>query len=69
MKRASRVRDEALDIIEEGNRPSAEAIARRVEMSSADVHRCLNFLEKKGKVETYRKEVMGVEHRLVGVNR
>lgn len=69
MRRAEKVKVSARQIIDEGRRPSARAISQDLEMSGPDVHRCLNSLEKQGEIKTYRRKVMGVEHRMVGVNR
>lgn len=69
MERALTVRKKAEDIIGDGRKPTAGLISQSLEWSVQDVHRCLNYLEREGEVRTYRKEVMGVEHRFVGVNR
>jgi predicted ArsR family transcriptional regulator len=69
MERAGKVRETAREIIDEGQRPTAKALSEQLSWPLQDVHRCLNYLEREGEVETYRRKVMGVEHRLVGVNR
>lgn len=69
MERAKKVREKARDLVHEGSRPSAVKIAQELEFSEDDVHRCLNFLEREGDLETYTREVLGRKHRMVGVNR
>ncbi|MFB6174961.1 MAG: hypothetical protein ABEJ87_03205 [Candidatus Nanohalobium sp.] len=70
MERETQVMEEARRIIKNGKRPSARLLAQELEWSEADVHRCLNILEKRGEVESYRKEVMkGEKMRMVGLNR
>lgn len=67
--RSEKVKETAQEIIQEGNKPSARMIAEKLDFSEPDVHRCLNSLEKKGEVKTYKKEVFGRKHRLIGVKR
>ena len=67
--RSEKVKEKAREIIKEGNKPSAKILAEKLGFSEPDVHRCLNSLEKKGEVQTYKKEVFGQKHRLVGVKR
>lgn len=67
--RSEKVKEKAQEIIQEGNKPSAKILAEKLDFSEPDVHRCLNSLEKKGEVQTYKKEVFGQKHRLVGVKR
>lgn len=55
--------------MDSGSRPSTELLAQELGFPEADVHRCLNVLERRGEVRTYTQEVLGVKHRLVGVNR
>ena len=70
MNRKNQVRETARETIESGRKPSARLIAEKLGWSEADVHRCLNILEKEGKASTYRKEVMkGEKMRMVGLNR
>lgn len=70
MKRKNQVREKAREVMKSGKRPSARLIAEKLDWSEADVHRCLNILEKEGKASTYRKEVMkGEKLRMVGLNR
>jgi len=69
VKRAEKVLEQTQKIIQQGKKPSAAKISEMLEWSQNDVHRCLNSLEKKGKVETYTKAFMGRKHRLVGVKR
>ncbi|MFB6217494.1 MAG: helix-turn-helix domain-containing protein [Candidatus Aenigmatarchaeota archaeon] len=67
--RKQRVHETAKKIIREGRRPSADAIAEQLDYSLPDTHRCLNILEKEGLVETYRKNVLGSDYRMVSVER
>ncbi|WEL19125.1 hypothetical protein [Candidatus Nanohalococcus occultus] len=69
MERAEKVREKAVEIINESQKPSAVRVAQELEMTESDVHRCLNVLEKQKKVNTYTKEVLGARHRMIGVNR
>lgn len=69
MSRKKAVLEKAQEIIREGNKPNAVRIADELDYSEADVHRCLNSLEKKNKVESYRKQVFGSEYRFIGVKR
>ena len=70
MERKNKVKQTARDIIDEGKRPSARLLAQELGWSEADVHSCLNILEKEGEVSSYRKEVMkGEKMRMVGLNR
>lgn len=67
--RKQKVKQQAQNIIEEGNKPSAVLLADRLDYNIADVHRCLNSLEKDGEVKTYTKKLFGRRHRMVGVKR
>lgn len=69
MERAQEVRRMARELVDEGSKPSATRIAQKLDFTQDDVHRCLNFLEREGEVETYTKEFLGRKHRMVGVNR
>lgn len=69
MDRAEKVRDKAREIVDNGRKPSAAKISEELGYSAPDVHRCLNFLERRNEVETYTKTVFGREHRMIGVNR
>jgi DNA-binding MarR family transcriptional regulator len=70
MRREEKVKDKAREKIEDGRRPSARLIAEELGWSEPDVHRCLNILEDRGEVQSYRKEVMkGEKMRMVGLNR
>lgn len=70
MERKKQVKEKTREIIEDSRRPSARLLAEKLEWSEADIHRCLNILEKEGKASTYRKEVMkGEKMRMVGLNR
>lgn len=69
MERARKVKERASEIIEAGGKPSAERISQETGMPEGDVHRCLNFLERNGEVETYTKKMLGQKLRMVGVNR
>lgn len=63
------MKQKAGDIIENGNKPSAGLLSRELGWAEEDVHRCLNALEREGEVSTYSRDVFGVKHRLVGLNR
>lgn len=67
--RKQKVLETARDLIEEGRKPSVEALSEELGFHPADVHRCLNALEKEKKVETYSREVLGNKVRMVGVKR
>lgn len=69
MQRARNVVEKAEKIIEEGEKPSASRLSRELGYPENDVHRCLNFLEREGEIETYTHEVFGEKHRLVGIKR
>lgn len=69
MERARRVREKARELVERGEKPSASRLAQELDFEEGDVHRCLNFLEREGEVETYTREALGRKHRMVGVNR
>jgi predicted ArsR family transcriptional regulator len=69
MQRAEKVKETAKKIIDQGQKPSASAIAQELEYSVDDVHRCLNFLENNDEIETYTKEVVGIKQRMIGVKR
>jgi DNA-binding IclR family transcriptional regulator len=69
MERAVRVKERASEMIEEGQKPSAERISQETGMSIHDVHRCLNHLERNGEVETYTKESLGQKMRMIGIKR
>lgn len=67
--RKQKVKQHAQKLIQDGTKPSAVLLADQLEYNIADVHRCLNSLEKNGEVETYTKELFGTQHRMVGVKR
>ncbi len=67
--RKERVKEKALEMVEDGRKPSATVLAEELGYTVPDVHRCLNSLEKRGDIETYTKEVFGTRNRLVGVKR
>ncbi len=69
MQRASEVREKARELVENGGRPSALKLSQELGFTESDIHRCLNFLERQGEVETYTREVFGRKHRMVGVKR
>lgn len=70
MGREKHVKEKAREIIDDGRRPSARLLADELGWSEADVHSCLNILERDGEIESYRKEVMkGEKMRMVGLNR
>lgn len=67
--RHEKVKQKAREIIDEGRKPSAEALSHELDYSIPDIHRCLNSLEKNGEVETYTREVLGQKKRMIGVKR
>lgn len=69
MDRARKVKKEAKNLINDGQKPSVTTVAERLGYTEDDVHRCLNLLERQGEVQTYTKEVLGMKHRMIGVNR
>lgn len=69
MRRKEQVLEAAKKMVSEGEKPSVQKISSELDFHPADVHRCLNALEKDKQVETYSKEVLGNRMRLVGVKR
>lgn len=69
MKRAEKIKAKAEEIINQGNKPSANTISKELEIPSSDVHRCLNHLEKQKEIETYKKQILGTKHRMISVKR
>lgn len=59
----------AAEIVDNSERPSARRISDELQMAEQNVHRCLNYLEKQGQVETYTTEVLGRKNRMVSVKR
>jgi len=57
------------ETIEDGFKPSAKNVATKLDWPLQDIHRCLNILEKEGKISSYHKEVLGTERRMVSVKR
>ncbi|EHK02447.1 hypothetical protein HRED_01461 [Candidatus Haloredivivus sp. G17] len=69
MKREDKLLEELEEIIDEGRRPSIELLSQELGWPPEDVHSVVNSLEKKGKVETYVKEVLGRKIRLLSLKR
>lgn len=69
MKRSEKLRDKAEEIIQKGQRPSAQLLAQELDWIEEDVHSCLNSLEKEEKVETYVKNVLDRKVRMVSIKR
>ncbi|AOV94559.1 hypothetical protein AQV86_01375 [Nanohaloarchaea archaeon SG9] len=70
MDREDKLKEKAREVIENGDRPSARLLAEKMGWSKADIHRCLNILERRGEIKSYRKEVMkGEKMRMIGLNR
>lgn len=69
MERAEKVMEKASELVKDSQKPSASRLAQELQMQEADVHRCLNFLEKNCEIDTYTREVLGRKHRMVGVKR
>lgn len=67
--RKQNVLKKAQEIIQKGNKPSVQKLCQELDYPPQHVHRCLNALEKDGKVETYSKEVFGNKNRMVSVKR
>lgn len=55
----------AVKILKEGRNPSAQELSRYSDFPIQDVHRCLNALEKEGRLRTYPKKVIGRKIRIV----
>jgi hypothetical protein len=69
MKRSNQILELSENMIEDGQKPSATALAEKLSWSDEDVHRCLNILEKNGEIETYAKNILGKRLRMVSVYR
>lgn len=69
MERAEKIREKALEIVENGEKPSATRLSRELSLHESDIHRCLNALERNGEIETYTKELFGRKHRMIGICR
>lgn len=64
-----KVLEAAQELVEKGEKPSAQKISAEIDIHPSNVHRFLNALEKEKKVETYSREVLGNRMRMVGVRR
>jgi len=69
MERASKIRQEVRQIIQENQKATARKISSSTGITEADVHRCLNYLESEGEVRTHSRELLGEQHRIVGLHR
>jgi len=69
MKREEKLLEQLEKIIGEGRRPSIELLSRELDWPPEDVHSIANSLEKKGKVESYVREVLGRKIRLLSLKR
>ena len=69
MRRAEEVKKSLSKIIEEGGKPTARTIAQELDYSVQDVHRCLNYLEKKREIRSYNKEFSNQQYRFVSLFR
>lgn len=67
--RPEKLENEIKAVIDGGDKPSAERLAEEMGWPESDVHRCLNILEKRGRVNTYSKEVIGSKMRMVALRR
>ncbi|MFB6208767.1 MAG: helix-turn-helix domain-containing protein [Candidatus Nanohaloarchaea archaeon] len=67
--RKEEILERSRQMIEEGEKPSVETLARELEYHPASVHRLLNALEKEDRVETYAREILGEKVRMVAVKR
>lgn len=69
MGREEKVLEQLEKIIGEGRRPSVELLSQELEWPPEDVHSVVNSLEKKSKVESYVREVLGRKIRLLSLKR
>lgn len=69
MSREEELHEKIKEVISEGNKPSANHLSRILGWPEQDVHRCLNILERKNRVFTYKKNAFGRDMRLAGVKR
>ena len=69
MKRPEKVLEKTKEIISEGEKASAKKISQEMNWMEQDIHRCLNILEKKGKIKTDSKKLMGKKMRIIEVYR
>lgn len=69
MERPEKVLEKTEEIIEKGEKASAKKISQEMNWMEQDVHRCLNILEKKGKIKTDSKNFLGKKIRIVQVYR
>lgn len=67
--RKQKVFETAQQLISEGKKPSVEMLSEELDYHPADIHRCLNALEKQKMVETYSKEIFDNKIRMVSVKR
>lgn len=57
----------SMQILKEGRKPSVSQLSEETGFPVQDVHRCLNVLEKEGRIKTYSREVLGRKLRMVSV--
>lgn len=65
--RKNQIYHSSLQVIKEGKEPSVEELSRYTGFPVQDVHRCLNALEKEGRLSTYSKDIFGRKIRMVSI--
>jgi DNA-binding IclR family transcriptional regulator len=68
-KRKQKVLEAATQIIEDGEKPSARKISQKLGYPDQDVHRCLNTLERQGKLKSYKKTFEDNNYRFISLYR
>ncbi len=63
--RKQEVYQKSIQILKEGENPSVRRLSQETGFSVPDVHRCLNALEKEGRLRSRKKEVFGKQLRMV----
>ncbi|MFB6245783.1 MAG: FeoC-like transcriptional regulator [Candidatus Nanohaloarchaea archaeon] len=69
MNRANKVMEKVEEMIDESEKPSVQRLSTELGMHEADVHGCLNLLEREGRIETYTKKLFGDRTRFVALKR
>jgi len=69
MTRPEKLLEKTKEIISNGEKASAKKLSQELDWMEQDTHRCLNILERKGKIRTDSKEFMGRKIRMVQVYR
>ena len=68
-RRKQKVLQTTTRLVEEGEKPSARKISQRLGFADQDVHRCLNALEKQGKIKSYQKSFGNNNYRFLSLYR